>query len=116
MIENDLNESLSQLRMISPDDDSSARHAPVTAKLGREEMRSPLNWTRHHQNLNETRQRSAIKSDFSLLVFISCVEPIVRDMQLGVITKILTMSRHMSAEPKSCFTNQRHFRQIFRLF
>ena len=99
MIENDLNESLSQLRMISPDDDSSARHALVTAELGLEGMRSPLNWTRH-QNLNETRQRSAIKSDFSLLVFISCVEPIVRDMQLGVITKILTMSRHMSAEPK----------------
>ena len=56
MIENDLNESLSQLRMISPDDDSSARHAQVTAELGREAMRSPLNWTRQNLILNETRQ------------------------------------------------------------
>ena len=69
MIENDLNESLSQLRMISPDDDSSAHHAQVTAEFGREEMRSPLNWTRH-QNLRQTEICNKIRlfSPFSFRV------------------------------------------------
>ena len=37
--------------------------------------------------------RSAIKSDFSQPILISCVEPIGRDMQLCVITKIPTITQ-----------------------
>ena len=89
MIENDLNEL--DLR------DASVGPAPVTAGWGRDEIRS-LNWTgQGADSLNGTRQ---ICNKIRLFTLISvyfhfvcwAYQPSPRDMQLGVITKISTMS------------------------
>ena len=90
MIENDFNESLFSPSWVwSPWCVCQLRPGDRRVRTWGDAL-PKLDWTQ-----TAASDRSAIKSDFSLSyqpILISCVEPIGRDMQLGVITKILTIS------------------------